>query len=179
MDDQHGASCLPHPPYDPVASPAPSRGGSSAAHARREIRRPPPRRFGSFGFPPPRVTLSPAPPAGVDVFFQSENGLIGMEPVPEPGLEDAPGPMPGGALGREARTMPARGASGAIHRLPADSSPALHPRHGMQPGDLRRGRPTGTAIIATVICVAQLRCLDTSRRPTGFELRVRKEYSSL
>jgi acetate CoA/acetoacetate CoA-transferase beta subunit len=27
-------------------------------------------------------------PAGVDVFFQSENGLIGMEPVPEPGFED-------------------------------------------------------------------------------------------
>jgi acetate CoA/acetoacetate CoA-transferase beta subunit len=27
-------------------------------------------------------------PAGIDVFFQSENGLIGMEPVPEPGLED-------------------------------------------------------------------------------------------
>jgi acetate CoA/acetoacetate CoA-transferase beta subunit len=27
-------------------------------------------------------------PAGVDVFFQSENGLIGMEPLPEPGLED-------------------------------------------------------------------------------------------
>lgn len=27
-------------------------------------------------------------PVGVDVFFQSENGLIGMEPVPEPGLED-------------------------------------------------------------------------------------------
>ncbi len=27
-------------------------------------------------------------PAGIDVFFQSENGLIGMEPVPEAGLED-------------------------------------------------------------------------------------------
>ena len=27
-------------------------------------------------------------PAGVDVFFQSENGLIGMKPVPEPGFED-------------------------------------------------------------------------------------------
>jgi len=27
-------------------------------------------------------------PAGVEVFFQAENGLIGMEPVPEPGLED-------------------------------------------------------------------------------------------
>lgn len=27
-------------------------------------------------------------PAGVVVFFQSENGLIGMEPVPEQGLED-------------------------------------------------------------------------------------------
>ena len=27
-------------------------------------------------------------PAGMEVFFQSENGLIGMEPVPEPGLED-------------------------------------------------------------------------------------------
>ncbi|MGO8919778.1 MAG: 3-oxoacid CoA-transferase subunit B [Stellaceae bacterium] len=27
-------------------------------------------------------------PAGVDVFFQSENGLIGMEPLPEAGLED-------------------------------------------------------------------------------------------
>jgi len=27
-------------------------------------------------------------PAGVKVFFQSENGLIGMEPLPEPGLAD-------------------------------------------------------------------------------------------
>lgn len=27
-------------------------------------------------------------PPGIDVFFQSENGLIGMEPVPETGLED-------------------------------------------------------------------------------------------
>lgn len=27
-------------------------------------------------------------PPGVDVFFQSENGLIGVQPVPEPGLED-------------------------------------------------------------------------------------------
>lgn len=27
-------------------------------------------------------------PASMDVFFQSENGLIGMEPIPEPGLED-------------------------------------------------------------------------------------------
>ena len=27
-------------------------------------------------------------PAGVEVFFQSENGLIGVQPVPEPGLED-------------------------------------------------------------------------------------------
>jgi acetate CoA/acetoacetate CoA-transferase beta subunit len=27
-------------------------------------------------------------PPGVTVFFQSENGLIGMEPLPEPGLED-------------------------------------------------------------------------------------------
>ena len=27
-------------------------------------------------------------PADVTVFFQSENGLIGMRPVPEPGLED-------------------------------------------------------------------------------------------
>jgi acetate CoA/acetoacetate CoA-transferase beta subunit len=27
-------------------------------------------------------------PPGVEVFFQSENGLIGMQPVPEPGLED-------------------------------------------------------------------------------------------
>ncbi len=27
-------------------------------------------------------------PAGVEVFFQSENGIIGMQPVPEPGLED-------------------------------------------------------------------------------------------
>src|ERR1043166_7262117 len=27
-------------------------------------------------------------PAGVNVFFQSENGIIGMEPVPEPGMED-------------------------------------------------------------------------------------------
>jgi acetate CoA/acetoacetate CoA-transferase beta subunit len=27
-------------------------------------------------------------PADVDVFFQAENGLIGMEPLPEPGVED-------------------------------------------------------------------------------------------
>lgn len=27
-------------------------------------------------------------PPGVEVFFQSENGLVGMQPVPEPGLED-------------------------------------------------------------------------------------------
>jgi len=27
-------------------------------------------------------------PAGVEVFFQSENGVIGIQPVPEPGLED-------------------------------------------------------------------------------------------
>jgi acetate CoA/acetoacetate CoA-transferase beta subunit len=27
-------------------------------------------------------------PAGVEVFFQAENGIIGLEPVPEPGLED-------------------------------------------------------------------------------------------
>lgn len=27
-------------------------------------------------------------PPGVDVFFQSENGLIGMEPLPEAGMED-------------------------------------------------------------------------------------------
>jgi acetate CoA/acetoacetate CoA-transferase beta subunit len=27
-------------------------------------------------------------PPGVSVFFQSENGIIGMEPVPEPGMED-------------------------------------------------------------------------------------------
>ncbi len=27
-------------------------------------------------------------PPGVDVFFQSENGLIGMDPLPEPGLAD-------------------------------------------------------------------------------------------
>jgi acetate CoA/acetoacetate CoA-transferase beta subunit len=27
-------------------------------------------------------------PSGADVFFQSENGIIGMEPVPEPGMED-------------------------------------------------------------------------------------------
>jgi len=27
-------------------------------------------------------------PAGADVFFQSENGLIGMEPLPEAGMED-------------------------------------------------------------------------------------------
>jgi len=27
-------------------------------------------------------------PAGVEVFFQSENGLIGIESLPEPGLED-------------------------------------------------------------------------------------------
>src|SRR5271165_6462605 len=27
-------------------------------------------------------------PAGVEVFFQAENGLIGMEPLPEPGMED-------------------------------------------------------------------------------------------
>jgi acetate CoA/acetoacetate CoA-transferase beta subunit len=27
-------------------------------------------------------------PAGINIFFQSENGIIGMEPVPEPGMED-------------------------------------------------------------------------------------------
>ena len=27
-------------------------------------------------------------PSGVSVFFQSENGLIGMDPLPEPGLAD-------------------------------------------------------------------------------------------
>jgi acetate CoA/acetoacetate CoA-transferase beta subunit len=27
-------------------------------------------------------------PPGVNVYFQSENGIIGMEPVPEPGMED-------------------------------------------------------------------------------------------
>ncbi len=27
-------------------------------------------------------------PTDVDVFFQAENGLIGMEPLPEPGMED-------------------------------------------------------------------------------------------
>jgi acetate CoA/acetoacetate CoA-transferase beta subunit len=27
-------------------------------------------------------------PPGVEVFFQAENGLIGMEPLPEPGMED-------------------------------------------------------------------------------------------
>jgi acetate CoA/acetoacetate CoA-transferase beta subunit len=27
-------------------------------------------------------------PVGVEVFFQAENGLIGMEPLPEPGMED-------------------------------------------------------------------------------------------
>ena len=37
-------------------------------------------------------------PAGVHVFFQAENGLIGMEPLPEPGLEDEYLSDPGGSL---------------------------------------------------------------------------------
>ena len=37
-------------------------------------------------------------PTGVRVFFQAENGLIGMQPVPEPGLEDEYLSDPGGAL---------------------------------------------------------------------------------
>jgi acetate CoA/acetoacetate CoA-transferase beta subunit len=34
------------------------------------------------------TTVAKYLPAGVNVFFQSENGIIGMEPVPEPGMED-------------------------------------------------------------------------------------------
>lgn len=34
------------------------------------------------------TTVSRYLPPGVTVFFQSENGLIGMEPLPEPGMED-------------------------------------------------------------------------------------------
>ena len=34
------------------------------------------------------TTVSHYLPAGINVFFQSENGIIGMEPVPEPGMED-------------------------------------------------------------------------------------------
>jgi len=34
------------------------------------------------------VAVADHVPAGRDVFFQSENGVIGMQPVPEPGLED-------------------------------------------------------------------------------------------
>jgi acetate CoA/acetoacetate CoA-transferase beta subunit len=37
-------------------------------------------------------------PAGVDVFFQAENGLIGMEPVPQLGLEDEYLADPGGSF---------------------------------------------------------------------------------
>jgi acetate CoA/acetoacetate CoA-transferase beta subunit len=37
-------------------------------------------------------------PAGVDVFFQAENGLIGMEPLPEPGLVDEYLADPGGSF---------------------------------------------------------------------------------
>jgi acetate CoA/acetoacetate CoA-transferase beta subunit len=37
-------------------------------------------------------------PAGVDVFFQAENGLIGMEPLPEPGMEDEYLADPGGGF---------------------------------------------------------------------------------
>ncbi len=41
-------------------------------------------------------------PPGVEVFFQSENGLVGMQPVPEPGLENEfltdAGGSPAGAM---------------------------------------------------------------------------------
>jgi acetate CoA/acetoacetate CoA-transferase beta subunit len=37
-------------------------------------------------------------PHGVHVFFQAENGLIGMEPLPEPGLEDEYLSDPGGSF---------------------------------------------------------------------------------
>jgi len=37
-------------------------------------------------------------PAGMKVFFQAENGLIGMDPLPEPGLEDEYLSDPGGSF---------------------------------------------------------------------------------
>jgi acetate CoA/acetoacetate CoA-transferase beta subunit len=37
-------------------------------------------------------------PRGVDVFFQAENGLIGMQPLPEPGLADEYLSDPGGSF---------------------------------------------------------------------------------
>lgn len=37
-------------------------------------------------------------PAGINVFFQAENGLIGMEPLPEPGLVDEYLSDPGGSF---------------------------------------------------------------------------------
>ena len=37
-------------------------------------------------------------PRGVDVFFQAENGLIGMRPLPEPGLADEYLSDPGGSF---------------------------------------------------------------------------------
>jgi acetate CoA/acetoacetate CoA-transferase beta subunit len=37
-------------------------------------------------------------PRGVEVFFQAENGLIGMQPLPEPGLADEYLSDPGGSL---------------------------------------------------------------------------------
>lgn len=37
-------------------------------------------------------------PADIQVFFQAENGLIGMEPLPQPGLEDESLTDPGGSF---------------------------------------------------------------------------------
>jgi len=37
-------------------------------------------------------------PQGVEVFFQAENGLIGMQPLPDPGLADEYLSDPGGSL---------------------------------------------------------------------------------
>lgn len=41
----------------------------------------------NLGIGLPQTVAAHLPP-GVDVFFQSENGLIGMEPLPEAGMED-------------------------------------------------------------------------------------------
>ena len=44
------------------------------------------------------TTVTKYLPAGLEVFFQAENGLIGMEPLPEAGLEDEYLSDPGGNL---------------------------------------------------------------------------------
>jgi acetate CoA/acetoacetate CoA-transferase beta subunit len=44
------------------------------------------------------TTVASYVPHGVDVFFQAENGLIGMQPLPDPGLADEYLSDPGGSF---------------------------------------------------------------------------------